>query len=63
MKKTDLFLITTLLMCCMYACDKGDAPSREEVEPAKPIELTTKQGEKVSADNHFAFTMFKEVSV
>ena len=34
----------------------------EMIEPAKPINLTQKQREKVEADNRFAFKMFNEIS-
>ena len=33
-----------------------------KMEPAKPVDLTIKQSEKVEADNGFAFQMFREVS-
>ncbi|MDR2146753.1 MAG: serpin family protein [Tannerella sp.] len=33
-----------------------------QLPPADPIELTVRQKEKVSTDNRFAFSMFKEVS-
>ena len=76
MKNTILFTVTVLLVCCMYACNKGAVPASEtediqtkeeiqpenEIEPAKLIELTTKQGEKAATDNRFALKMFKEVS-
>ena len=34
----------------------------EKIEPAKPVDLTIKQIEKVEANNNFAFKMFREVS-
>jgi len=44
----------------LFSCnsDLDDKP----VQPAKPIELTLRQSEKVSADNRFTFRMFREVS-
>jgi serpin B len=42
--------------------DPSPEPEPVEYKPFVPIELTTKQGEKVSADNHFTFKMFKELS-
>ena len=77
MKKAILFPIITLLIGGFFACNKGVIPESEteelqpeeeiqletEIEPAEPIDLTTKQGDKVNADNSFAFKMFKEVSI
>ena len=62
MKKTVLFTAISVIIYCNFACSKGDASTKEQVEPAKSIELTTKQGEKVAADNRFGLKMFKEVS-
>jgi len=62
MKNAILFAVTAFLICCNFACNKGDVSIKGEVKPAKPIELTTKQGEKVAADNRFALKMFREVS-
>jgi serpin B len=53
-----------LLVCLSFgfpSCHKSDTPDGPP-QPAKPIELTTKQGERLNADNRFAFTIFKEVS-
>ena len=61
MKKAILYVAATGLMCAFYACNKVD-PSKEDDTPAKPIELTTKQSTKASADDCFAFNIFKEVS-
>jgi serpin B len=58
MKKVYFTLIFASLLFVFTLCSKSD-PSRE---PAKPLELTTKQGARLSADNRFAFTVFKEVS-
>ena len=33
-----------------------------EIQPADPIELTLKQGEKATVDNRFALKMFREIS-
>ena len=65
--------VSTVLIfvsCLFYSCDSSDNVDTPEVpEPPfvyhsfEPIELTAKQGEKASADNHFTFKMFKEVSV
>jgi serpin B len=41
---------------------KEQTGQNEPPEPAKPILLTTKQAERASIDNRFAFTIFKEVS-
>ncbi|MCL2738557.1 MAG: serpin family protein [Bacteroidales bacterium] len=60
MKKASYLLLASLIFI-LAACSKSDTIS-ERPEPAKPIVLTTKQGEKASADNRFAFKMFKEVS-
>ena len=60
MKKIILYLVTAGLICCNYACNKDD-PSKN-IQLAKPIDLTLKQGEKTNADNRFAFSMFKEIS-
>jgi len=63
-------LFITGIACLLFACNVEDTPSlsienpdpAETVEPADPILLTTKQGEKVEADNRFALKMFGEVS-
>jgi serpin B len=54
------FLLVSLLLASS-SCSKSDTPNKQP-EPAQPILLTTKQGEKASADNRFAFKIFKEVS-
>jgi serpin B len=61
MKKVILCTAIASMMCFSYACNKGNAPS-VEVQPAKPIELSIRQMEKVKADNRFSFSIFKEVS-
>ncbi len=54
MKKL-LFLAT--ILCFAASCENpGDGP----VEPAKPIQLTTRGAEKVAADNAFALEFFRE---
>ncbi|MCL1973426.1 MAG: serpin family protein [Bacteroidetes bacterium] len=40
-------------------CNKNNTP---DPGPAKPIVLTTKQSEKLSGDNTFAFNLFREVA-
>ncbi len=64
MKKVILYAVMVCLICCNYACNKEGADNTPEidVQPAEPIELTLKQSEKASADNRFAFNIFKEVS-
>jgi serpin B len=64
MKRIIKLTITASIACLLFACNGDDTPSPpiEKPEPAKPIELTFKQDEKVSADNCFALKMFREVS-
>ena len=53
-----------LLLVCLSlgnsACKKDNSP--RNVQPAKPITLTTKQAEKLSGDNAFAFNLFREIA-
>jgi len=61
MNTIKLFSLLFSLTCILFvntSCIKGD----ESKEPAEPIILTTKQGEKVAADNAFAFNLFREVA-
>ena len=60
MKTIILYVVTVSMICCNYACNKDDTP--KDVKPVEPIELTVKQNDKVTADNCFAFSIFKEVS-
>jgi len=54
------FFLFLLTICCVpVSCNKSDASA---IEQAKPIALTTKQGEKVASDNAFAFNLFREVA-
>jgi len=62
MKKTILYTLIVSLLCFSYACNKENTPETEEVIPAEPIVLTTRQAEKAKSDNTFSFKMFKEVS-
>jgi len=73
MKRITRIAVSVSLLCFLVACSTNDIPnpeledirpveSAEPAEPAEPIELTIKQGEKVDADNRFAFNMFREVS-
>ena len=62
MKKFILYIFVASLIVCNYACNKADKSATEDIKPAEPIVLTTRQGEKASADNAFSFKMFKEVS-
>jgi serpin B len=67
--------IACLISITFFACNKVDSPETDEkpikediivievVDPADPIELTVRQGDKVDADNYFSFKIFKEVSV
>ena len=61
MKKVIINTVAAGLILFNSACNKEDN-SKEDVKEAKPIELTAKQNEKVSADNRFSFNIFKEVS-
>ncbi|MCL2726919.1 MAG: serpin family protein [Bacteroidales bacterium] len=61
MKKVFSSLLFASLFFAFASCNKNDSPN-EQPQPAKPIELTTKQGERANADNRFAFNIFKEVS-
>ena len=61
MKKYFYFTCMTGILFFIHACN-SDTPL-EDVQPAKPIELTLRQSEKVNADNRFSFSMFKEVSL
>ena len=60
MKKRFLYAVMAGMIFCNFACNKDETP--KDVKPAKPIELTIRQIEKVNADNAFSFKMFKEVS-
>jgi serpin B len=62
MKKRFLYAVAASVLCCNYACNVADEPETEDIKTAEPIELTTRQGEKVDADNRFTFNIFKEVS-
>ena len=59
MKRFFFFLSLVSLCCATISCSKSDASANEQ---AKPIVLTTKQGEKVASDNAFSFNLFKEVA-
>ena len=61
MKTKLFFLLTAGFVFGMFSCD-GDSIADTDGTPAEPIELTLRQGEKVSADNRFSFKMFREVS-
>ena len=59
----------SLLLVCLslgyMSCNKSNIPtdvSQEDVQPADPIILTTKQAEKLAGDNAFAFNLFREVA-
>ena len=62
MKKTIWYTLAAILICFNFACNKADTSEAEEVKPAEPINLTTRQAEKANTDNAFSFKMFKEVS-
>ncbi|MCL2726925.1 MAG: serpin family protein [Bacteroidales bacterium] len=75
MKKIVSSLLFASLLFALVSCNKNivveeqqepnnEQPqlNNEKPEPAKPIELTTKQSERTNADNRFAFNIFKEVS-
>jgi serpin B len=62
MKKVILYAVAASMICCTYGCNRDDSPKDEDVQPAKPIELSVKQSEKANTDNQFSFAMFKEVS-
>jgi len=62
MKQFIYYTLVASALCVINACKTDEDPVMEDVNPAVPIELTLKQGEKVNADNRFAFTVFKEVS-
>ncbi len=55
--------IISLFGLLLFACNMADEPTLQDVQPAEPIALTPKQSEKATADNRFAFKMFREVSV
>jgi len=76
MKRLFPLLLITSLFLSYSSCIKSTVPDEEldpnelietpvleDIEPAKPIVLTTKQSEKVNIDNLFAFKIFKEVSI
>jgi len=58
--KQVFYISTIYMMFCLHSCNSDNLT--KDVHPAKPIELTLRQSEKVSADNRFSFDMFKEVS-
>jgi len=60
MKQYFYYTLITGMLFCIHACNSDNLTN--DVQPAKPIELTLRQSEKVSADNRFSFVMFKEVS-
>ena len=76
MKKVFFYALAACILCCNYACNEEDTqaeetpsiieelpPIIEEVPPpVDPIVFATRQEEKASADNYFAFNIFKEVS-
>ncbi|MCL2726927.1 MAG: serpin family protein [Bacteroidales bacterium] len=61
MKKVFSSLLFVSLFFVFASCDKNDSPN-EQPQPAKPIELTTKQGSKVASDNAFSFDLFRQVA-
>jgi len=58
--------IAGVLCIAFWACNTDNTPEPEPdpvvIDPAKPIEITVRQGYKVDADNCFSFKIFKEVS-
>ncbi|MCL2726923.1 MAG: serpin family protein [Bacteroidales bacterium] len=68
MKKVFSYLLLASLLFTLVSCNKSSAPeeqpdpNNEQPEPAKPIELTTKQGQKVAGDNAFSFNLFRQVA-
>ena len=60
--KTRLILLAAGFVFGLFSCESDSIDNNKDGKPAEPIELTLKQGEKVSADNRFTFKMFREVS-
>jgi serpin B len=54
------FFYPVIACILLMSCNKNEGNSN--VEPARPIELTAKQAEKVSGDNSFAFRLFQQVA-
>ncbi|MDR2586052.1 MAG: serpin family protein [Prevotellaceae bacterium] len=61
MKTLFSYLTLLLLLFSFESCSKSDS-SHKQPDPAKPIVLTTKQGEKVAGDNVFSFNLFRQVA-
>lgn len=60
MKKKSFCLAAMCMLLVTASCEKANI--EVSAEPAKPITLTTKQGEKVAGDNVFSFKLFREVA-
>ena len=61
-KAVTFVLLTALSVSGLHAQVTYNLQRNSGIEPAKPVNLTEKQHEKVEADNSFAFKMFREVS-
>jgi len=57
MKQFIYYILVASALCFVNACNTDEDPAKEEDNPAEPIPLTLRQGEKVNADNRFAFTV------
>ena len=60
MKKIFQLTLAVSMLCGVYACNSDELVKNDQKAP--PIELTLKQAEKATADNRFAFKVFREVS-
>jgi serpin B len=61
MKNKLSYLLIISVFTGAFSC-KEVSEDTIDIEPAKPIQLTTKQAERASLDNRFSFTMFQNVA-